>query len=83
MKNLKYIVKLLGLTDYYGNSNVPPKYSEWMQENCKGKWFYYSPDAPCPNGEIGPKPKIWPMFFEMQFHFSRKKEMEEFSKKFS
>lgn len=83
MKKLKYMIKYLGPTDYYGNPIISPKYINWMEENCKGKWFYYSPDAPNPNfGEFSQAPDDWPMFFDMQFHFSRKSDIDAFCKNF-
>ena len=70
MRKLKYMIKYLGLIDYYGDKILQVKYEDWMTENCKGKWFYYSPE------------KEHRFFFDMEFHFSRKTDLNEFRKKF-
>ncbi len=70
MKKLKYMIKYLGLIDHYGNKIFPSKYDEWMEENCKGKWFHYTIEME------------HNFFFDMEFHFSRKTDMNGFRKKF-
>ena len=76
-KKMKYNISLLGVTDYYGYGCIPSRFLEWLNNDCKGKWEYNSPDAP-----IG-KPNSCPVFFDMIFSFARKSDYEKFLKKFT
>lgn len=80
-RKLKYDLQLLGIYDGYGNPNNHSKYIKWMADECKGRWTYYSPDA-----KLKPeykKPDDWPIFYEMRFYFSHKKDYDKFRKRFT
>lgn len=78
---LKYDTQILGLYDHYGKANSHGKYIKWMTEKCNGSWNYYSPDA-----KLTPehkKPDDGPVFYEMIFYFTHKRDYEKFKKEFT
>lgn len=78
---LKYNIELLGLYDHYGKSDSHSKYIKWMTEKCKGPWNYYSLTAKL-KPEYG-KPDDWPIFYDMIFYFTHKRDYEKFRKEFT
>lgn len=78
---LKYNIKFLGVYNYYGDAVQQHRYIEWIKENCKGRWNYYSEDVKVPK-HFGRVPIDWPMFYTMIFYFSHKKDYERFKERF-
>lgn len=81
---LKYEIQYLGLYDYHGEAISQNRFTEWMPENCKGNWNYFSSDVKS-NHRLYNKsaPKNWPKFYTMIFYFSHKRDLAAFRKRFS
>lgn len=85
MKKLKYFTSFLGVYDYYGNHMISERHTNWIKNNCKGKWNLstHQPDIiEVPRVKLKKKPDNYPIFFKIIFSFSRKKDCQNFCNHF-